>query len=57
MITHLYPRLVKNGVLLIDDYGHWLGSKQATDAYFDQLNLKPPFQRVDYGCRAMMKAE
>jgi O-methyltransferase len=40
-LTYLYPNLVKNGVLIIDDYGHWLGSKQATDEYFEQRGLKP----------------
>jgi hypothetical protein len=56
-LTHLYPRLVKNGVLIIDDYGHWLGSKQATDEFFNQLYLNPSFDWVDYSCRAMVKAE
>jgi hypothetical protein len=32
----LYPRLVKGGVLIIDDYGTWYGSKKATDEYFFQ---------------------
>ena len=30
----LYPRLNKGGVLIIDDYGHWKGSKKAVDEYF-----------------------
>ena len=30
----LYPRLQKNGVLLLDDYGHWEGARKAVDEYF-----------------------
>ena len=36
----LYPRLNKGGVLIIDDYGHWKGSKKAVDEYF---NLEKDF--------------
>ncbi len=56
-LTYLYPKLVKNGVLIIDDYGHWLGSKQATDEYFEQRPLKPFLQRVGYDCRVTVKTE
>jgi len=30
----LYPKLIKNGVLLIDDYADWQGCKRAIDEYF-----------------------
>lgn len=56
-LNYLYPKLVKNGVLIIDDYGHWLGSKQATDEYFEQRTLKPFLHRVDYTCRVAVKTE
>ena len=56
-LTYLYPKLVKQGVLIVDDYGHWLGSKQATDEYFEQRLLKPLLQRVDYSCRVTVKTE
>jgi hypothetical protein len=35
-LTHLYQRLSPGGVLIIDDYGTWQGSKQATDEFLDQ---------------------
>ena len=48
----LYPRLVKNGVLIIDDYGHWKGSRKATDEYF----LSKAFLiYVDNSCRILIK--
>jgi O-methyltransferase len=32
-LEHLFPRLVPGGVLIIDDYGHWKGSKKAVDEF------------------------
>ncbi|MGB0697363.1 MAG: TylF/MycF/NovP-related O-methyltransferase [Rhodospirillaceae bacterium] len=32
-LTHLYPLLVPGGILIIDDYGHWQGSKAAVDDF------------------------
>ena len=42
----LYPKLVNNGVLIVDDYGHWKGSKQAVDEYFDGKNIV--IESIDY---------
>ena len=33
-LIHLYPRLSKYGILIVDDYGHWSGAKKAVDEYF-----------------------
>ena len=30
----LWPRLVVGGILILDDYGHWDGAKNAVDEYF-----------------------
>jgi len=27
-LNHLFPRLSEGGVLIIDDYGHWLGQRE-----------------------------
>jgi O-methyltransferase len=32
-LIHLYPKLAVGGILVIDDYGHWAGARQATDEY------------------------
>ena len=37
----LYPRLVRGGILIIDDYGHWQGAKKAVDEYF--VDVPRPF--------------
>ena len=54
-LEHLYPRLAPNGVLIIDDYGHWVGAKQAVDEYFATLKLKPFLSRLDYTGRLVIK--
>jgi hypothetical protein len=47
-LRHLFPRLVKGGVLIIDDYGHWRGARQAVDEYFAASEVKILLNRVDY---------
>ena len=37
-LNHLYPLLIKGGIIIIDDYGTWSGVKKAVDEYFDHLN-------------------
>jgi O-methyltransferase len=49
----LYPRLSPNGVLLIDDYGHWEGVRRATDEYF--ANRPALLTAVDYASRVVVK--
>jgi O-methyltransferase len=53
-LEHLFPRLADRGVLLIDDYGHWKGQKEAVDAYFAD-KFKPLLSRTDYSGRMMIK--
>lgn len=33
----LYKKIVHNGVFMMDDYGHWAGSKKAVDEYLKRL--------------------
>ena len=54
-LTHLYPRLVRGGVLIIDDYGHWQGARQATDEYFSVLGSPVLLHRIDYTGRIAVK--
>jgi hypothetical protein len=54
-LTHLFPRLVKGGILIIDDYGHWQGAQKATDDYFRQHNVKIFLGRADYTGRIAVK--
>jgi hypothetical protein len=54
-LDHLYPRLAAGGVLMIDDYGHWKGSKQATDDYFARNASPILLSRIDYTGRMGVK--
>jgi len=48
-LEHLYPRLARHGVLIIDDYGRWKGSRKATDEYFETASPRPFLARIDEG--------
>jgi O-methyltransferase len=53
----LYPRISPGGVLIIDDYGHWEGCRQAVDEYFSSGKAAPPLlNRIDYTARIAVKA-
>ena len=46
-LVHLYPLLVSGGVIIIDDYNTWAGSKLATDEYFSSINVPIFLKKVD----------
>jgi len=50
-LIHLFPLLDPRGLLIIDDYGHWQGARQAVDEYFTENKLHLYLHRVDYTCR------
>lgn len=52
-LEHLYPRLAVGGVLIIDDYGHFEGARQAVDEYFAENPLL--LARLDYSGRIAVK--
>ena len=54
---HLFPRLSTGGVLIIDDYGHWKGSRQATDEYLEKHGVRMLLNRIDYTGRIGVKIE
>lgn len=53
----LYPMLVNSGVLIIDDYGQWLGQKKAVDEYVLENRLKLFLNRIDFSSRISIKIE
>lgn len=54
-LNHLYPRLAKHGILIIDDYGHWQGARQAVDEYFKDAGPSVYLHRIDYTGRMVLK--
>lgn len=40
ILEHLYPRIVKGGVLILDDYGVFPGETKAVDEYFKDKNME-----------------
>ena len=45
-MVHLFPRLVSKGVLIVDDYYTWSGSKKAVDEYLAAANV-PIFHPIE----------
>jgi O-methyltransferase len=54
-LKHLYPLLVKGGVIIIDDYGHWEGARKAVDEYIEGEKLPLLLNRIDYTGRIGIK--
>lgn len=46
-LENLYDLVEKNGIIIIDDYGHWEGCKKAVDDFF-RLKKNIFFQHIDY---------
>ena len=53
-LKYLWPLLTVNGVLVVDDYGHWQGSKKAVDEFF-QSTPTILFHALDYTSRSGIK--
>jgi O-methyltransferase len=54
-LRHLYPRLARGGVLIIDDYGYWKGARQATDEYLLEQRIPLLLNRIDGPARIALK--
>ncbi len=54
-LEHLFPRLVRGGVLIVDDYGHWQGARKATDEYLEANKIPMYLGRIDFSARFGVK--
>lgn len=54
ILETLWPRLVRGGIVIVDDYGHYKGQRQAVDEYFKAAG-PVKLSRVDYSCRTIQK--
>lgn len=55
-LEHFFPKLVRGGVLIIDDYGHAFGARRATDEYFADPSHRILLHRVNFANRIGVKA-
>jgi O-methyltransferase len=55
-LEHLYPRVASGGVVIVDDYGFWKGSRKAVDEYFRAQGLAVLLHRVDDEARMFVKS-
>lgn len=47
-LVHLLPRVAPGGVLIVDDYGHWSGARQAVDDYLAATGRRLFLCPLDY---------
>ena len=47
-LQKLEPTVVNQGVIIIDDYGHWSGAQQAVEEYLSEKNLAALLNYLDY---------
>ena len=52
----LYPNIVSGGVCIIDDYGHYAGTRKAVDEYLQERQIRPLIISLDYTARIWAKA-
>ena len=55
-LEHLYDRVVKGGIVILDDYGAYEGCRKATDEYLARIGIKPYLSPVDSDCRYFIKS-
>jgi hypothetical protein len=54
-LEQLYDRLTPQGVLIIDDYGHFKGARKAVDEFFATRRVPMLLTRLDYSGRMGIK--
>ena len=54
-LLHGYPRVTPGGVIIIDDYGFWRGSRRAVDEYLAESGARLLLNRIDDTGRIAVK--
>ncbi len=54
-LDHLYDRVPKGGIIILDDYFAWEGCKKATDEFRAHGNINEEIIRVDVDCAYWVK--
>jgi hypothetical protein len=50
-----YPMIPSGGYVVVDDYGHWIGARRATDEFRRRVSDDTPLVRADYTGRYWRK--
>jgi hypothetical protein len=53
-MEHLWPRVAPGGIVIIDDYGHFMGAKKAVDEHFGRIG-PTLLHRIDFTGRLVVK--
>lgn len=56
-LEYLVPRVVQGGIVIIDDYGHWGGAREAVDEFVRSAGRPIFLSRIDYTCRSFIVQE
>jgi O-methyltransferase len=56
-LVHLFPRVMRGGVLILDDYGYWQGVRRAVDEYLSERNVPLLLNRIDNTGRIALKPD
>jgi O-methyltransferase len=51
-LNKFYDKIEVGGILIVDDYGHHSGARQAVDEFLMERNLHLNFRHVNYSCIA-----
>lgn len=54
-LEYLYPKVVKGGFIIIDDYGAYEGCRKAADEYIRNNNISSFMNHIDMECRYWIK--
>lgn len=55
-LDHLYDKVVKSGIVIIDDYGYNIGCKEAVDEFFSERKIAPILNYINSTCRYFIKS-
>jgi len=56
-LKYLYPLVNPKGIVIVDDYGHFMGVRAAVNEYFDENRFSPLLNRIDYTGRLIIKED
>lgn len=56
-LAHLVPRVPPGGIVLVDDYGHFVGAKRAVDEFVERIGGGVLLNRLDFSGRLVVMTD